>query len=69
LHLFGVSNKLRPAADRVQTVRAFARDFVPLFADGRIRPVIDRVFAFAELTAARAYFDSNAMVGKIVLRW
>jgi NADPH:quinone reductase-like Zn-dependent oxidoreductase len=68
LHLFGVSNKLRPAAERAQTVRAFERDFVPLFADGRLAPVIDRTFAFDDLAAAHAYFDSNAMVGKVVLR-
>ena len=68
LHLFGVSNKLRPAAERAQTVRAFERDFVPMFADGRLAPVVDRVFGFDELPAAHAYFDSNAMVGKVVLR-
>jgi NADPH:quinone reductase-like Zn-dependent oxidoreductase len=68
LHLFGVSNKLRPAAERAQTVRAFERYFVPLFADGRLAPVVDRVFGFDELPAAHAYFDSNAMVGKVVLR-
>jgi NADPH:quinone reductase len=68
LQLFGVSNKLRPAAERAQTVRAFERDFVPLFADGRLEPVVDRVFDFDELPAAHAYFESNAMVGKVVLR-
>ena len=68
LHLFGVSNKLRPAADRAQTVRAFEKDFLPYFADGRIAPVIDRVFAFEELAAAHAYFDSGAIVGKVVVR-
>jgi NADPH:quinone reductase len=68
LHLFGVSNKLRPAAERAQTVRAFERDFMPLFADGRLEPVVDRVFGFDELAAAHAYFDSNAMVGKVVVR-
>jgi NADPH:quinone reductase len=68
LHLFGVSNKLRPAAQRAETVRAFEHDFVPLFADGRLEPVIDRVFALDDVAAAHAYFDSNAMVGKVVLR-
>jgi NADPH2:quinone reductase len=68
LHLFGVSNKLRPAAQRAATVRAFERDFVPLFADGRLEPVIDRVFALDDVAAAHAYFDSGAMVGKVVLR-
>jgi NADPH:quinone reductase len=69
LHLFGVSNKLRPAAERAQTVRAFERDFLPYFADGRLTPVIDRVFGSDELPAAHAYFESNAMVGKVVVRW
>jgi NADPH:quinone reductase-like Zn-dependent oxidoreductase len=68
LHLFGVSNKLRPAAQRALTVRAFERDFLPYFADGRIRPVVDRVFAFDELRAGLEYFESNAMLGKVVVR-
>ena len=68
LHLFGVSNKLRPAAERAQTVRAFEKDFLPYFADGRIVPVVDRVFAFEELAAAHAYFDSGGVVGKVVVR-
>jgi NADPH:quinone reductase len=68
LHLFGVSNRLRPPEERAQTVRAFERDFLPCFADGRLRPVIDRVFAFRDLPAAHAYFESNAMLGKVVVR-
>ncbi len=68
LHLFGVSNKLRPAAERAQTVRAFEKDLLPYFADGRIAPVVDRVFAFDDLAAAHAYFDSGAIVGKVVIR-
>jgi len=67
LTVFGVSNKLRPPAERALTVRAFERDFLPYFADGRIVPVVDRVFAFTEAAAAHAYFESNAMVGKVVL--
>jgi NADPH:quinone reductase-like Zn-dependent oxidoreductase len=68
LHVFGVSNKLRPAGERAQTVRAFERDFVPMFADGRLAPVVDRVFSLDDIAAAHAYFESSAMVGKVVLR-
>ncbi len=68
LHLFGVSNKLRSPAERALTVRAFERDLLPYFADGRLVPVVDRVFPFAELPAAHAYFESNAMVGKVVVK-
>jgi NADPH:quinone reductase-like Zn-dependent oxidoreductase len=68
LTLFGVSNRLRPPAERAETVRAFERDFLLHFAAGRIVPVIDRTFAFAEMAAAREYFDSNAQLGKVVVR-
>ncbi len=67
LVLFGVSNKLRSVEKRAATVRGFVRDLLPAFADGRIRPLIDRVFAFDELPAAKAYMESNAHLGKIVL--
>jgi NADPH:quinone reductase-like Zn-dependent oxidoreductase len=68
LTLFGVSNRLRPPAERAETVRAFERDFLPYFADGRIVPVVDRTFMFSDLPEAHAYFDSNAQIGKVVVR-
>ena len=67
LRIFGMSNKLRNAEQRASTVRGFVADFLPLFASGRIRPLIDRVFPFAELPAAKAYMESDAHVGKIVI--
>jgi NADPH2:quinone reductase len=67
LTLFGVSNRLRNAAQRAVTVRGFAADILPFIADGRIRPVIDRVFAFADLPAAKNYMESNAHLGKIAV--
>jgi len=68
LTLFGVSNKLRNTEQRAATVRGLVADLLPMIADGRLRPVIDRVFAFDELRAAKAYMESNAHLGKIVVR-
>jgi NADPH:quinone reductase len=68
LTLFGVSNRLRNAEQRAVTVRAFAADILPFIAAGKIRPVIDRVFPFSELPAAKAYMESNAHLGKIAVR-
>ena len=45
----------------------FVRDVLPALADGRIRPVVDKVFPLAELPAAKAYMESDAQVGKIVV--
>ena len=40
----------------------------PLIAEGKIRPVLDRVFDFKDVAAAHAYMDSGAHMGKVVLR-
>jgi NADPH2:quinone reductase len=55
-------------ADKAETVRGFVRDLLPGFASGAIRPLVDRVFAFDELPAAKRYMESNAQIGKIVIR-
>lgn len=68
LRLFGVSNKLRTVEQRAATVRGFRRDLLPALADGRIKPLLDRVYSFEELPAAKQRMEANAHVGKIVLR-
>ena len=68
LRLYGVSNKMRSAAEVAEGVRGFERDVLPAIASGHVRPAIDRVFPFAELPQAKAYMESNAHLGKIILR-
>jgi len=68
LTVFGVSNRLRNAAQRAETVRGFVRDVLPFLEDGRLRPLVDKAFAFEELAAAIAFMESDAQVGKIVVR-
>ena len=68
LKFFGVSNKLRSPAQRAVTVEGFKKDFLPLFASGKLKPVIDRVYDFKDLPAARARMEADAHVGKIVVR-
>jgi NADPH:quinone reductase-like Zn-dependent oxidoreductase len=68
LTVFGVSNRLRTAAQRAETVRGFARDVLPYFEDGRLRPLVDRVYGFDELPSALQFMESDAQVGKIVVR-
>jgi NADPH:quinone reductase-like Zn-dependent oxidoreductase len=68
LTVFGVSNRLRNAAQRAETVRGFMRDLGPHVEDGRLRPLIDKAFPLAELPAAIAFMESDAQVGKIVVR-
>ena len=67
LRLFGVSNKHRNAEQRALTVRGFTADFLPHFASGRIKPVIDRVYRFEELPQAKAFVESDAQLGKVAI--
>jgi NADPH:quinone reductase-like Zn-dependent oxidoreductase len=68
LTVFGVSNKLRNSEQRAATVRGFAASLLPMLADGRVKPLIDQVFGFDDLPAAKARMEANAHVGKIVVR-
>jgi NADPH:quinone reductase len=68
LTLFGVSNKMRNGAQRGVTVEGFKKDFLPLFASGKLKPVIDRVYDFGELPQASARMQADAHVGKLVVR-
>ena len=45
-------------------IEAASHDAVREFA----RPLIDRTYAFDQLPAAKAYMESDAHLGKIVLR-
>lgn len=67
LVLFGVSQKMTSAAQKAESTRAFAEQMLPLVAAGKLRPLIDRVYPFAEFPAARAHMEANAHVGKIVI--
>ena len=66
--IFGISNaKLKPE-ERAEAAQGFRRDILPAIERGRISPMVDRVFGFEDLPAAKAHMESNAMVGKIVVR-
>jgi len=68
LKLFGVSNKLRNGPQRAVTVQGFIRDFLPLFASGKLKPLIDKVYDFKDLPEAKARMEADAQVGKLVVR-
>jgi NADPH:quinone reductase-like Zn-dependent oxidoreductase len=68
LRLFGVSNKMRNGAQRGVTVEGFKKEFLPLFASGKLKPLIDRVYDFKDLPEAKARMEADQHVGKIVVR-
>jgi NADPH:quinone reductase-like Zn-dependent oxidoreductase len=68
IEIAGVSNAFLTPAERAEGTRAFVRDLMPAFREGGIVPVIDSVFPFDELPAAKARVERNSHVGKVVIR-
>lgn len=67
LRIFGVSNRHRTPAERQAGVADFVAHYLPRFEQTGTRPLVDRVFAFDQLTQAKAYMQSDQQLGKIVL--
>jgi putative PIG3 family NAD(P)H quinone oxidoreductase len=66
-HWIGTTLRTRPIEEKVALTRRFAAEMLPLFADGRLRPVIDRRYPLAEIADAHRLMESNANAGKIVV--
>ena len=68
LQICGISNAPLALAARAEATHGFNRDFLPGFLSGAITPVIDRVFPFSELPAAKAHVEAGAHLGKVIVR-
>ena len=66
--VFGVSNSKATPDEKAAAMRDFIRDVAPLLRDGRIKPMVDKVFPFDQIPEAKKYVESNAMVGKVVVK-
>jgi NADPH:quinone reductase len=69
LHLIGTVLRSRPLEEKISLAREFSERVLPLFEDGRIRPVVDHVFSFTDIGLAHERMAANSNFGKIVLRW
>ncbi|MBK7580669.1 MAG: NAD(P)H-quinone oxidoreductase [Myxococcales bacterium] len=65
--ILGLVMRSRPVSDKVAISRTFARNWLPRFDDGSLKPVIDCVMPLAEARMAHERMEQNANVGKIVL--
>lgn len=68
LRIFGTVLRARPLEEKMALTQAFRRHVLPLFENGKLRPVVDRVFEFGEVAEAHRYMEENRNFGKIVLR-
>ena len=69
LTLIGTVLRARSLEEKADATHAFAADVIPLLADGRVRPNIDRVFDVQHIRAAHEYLESNESFGKVILEF
>jgi NADPH:quinone reductase-like Zn-dependent oxidoreductase len=69
LSIIGSTLRARPPAYKAAVARELREKVWPLLEQGRVRPVIDRVFAATDAAAAHAWMESGRHVGKIILEW
>ena len=67
LRVMGTMLRNRTVAQKAQATRAFARDVLPLFASGALKPVIDAVYPLERAAEAYEAMENNRTFGKLVL--
>lgn len=65
----GTLLRSRSLEEKIGLARTFSERIVPMFADGRLKPVVDRVMTFNQVREAHRVMESNDNFGKIVLAW
>lgn len=68
LHITGSTLRPRPVAFKAAIARQLREHAWPLFAQGKIKPVVHKVFPLAQAAEAHALMESSTHVGKIVLQ-
>lgn len=69
IRIVGTVLRTRPLEEKIALAREFSSTVLPLLSSGKIRPVIDRVYPFAEIADAHRQMEENDTFGKIVLKW
>lgn len=67
-HLMGSTLRALSVARKTEIVQGFVHQFLPMFADGRLKPTIDSVYDVAEMNDAHARMEQNLNIGKIIVR-
>lgn len=68
LHVKASTLRARARDYKVRLTQEFAAYALPLFKEGALRPVIDRVYDWTDATDAHRRMEANENAGKLVLR-
>jgi NADPH:quinone reductase-like Zn-dependent oxidoreductase len=68
IQLIGSTLRARPAEEKAKLTAAFSRRFGDALADGRVRPIVDRVLPLERVAEAHRVMKASQHFGKIVLQ-
>lgn len=61
--------RARPLEEKIALAVDFTRAVLPLFAHGKLRPIVEDVLPMSEAQQAHTRMESDALFGKLVLTW
>jgi putative PIG3 family NAD(P)H quinone oxidoreductase len=59
--------RARPVEEKAALARSFVEEALPLFAQGRLRPVVHKVLPLVDVRAAHELVAADANIGKVLL--
>lgn len=65
--IIGTVLRSRSTTEKAEATRLFIEDVLPLLAEGKIKPNLDKVFKFEDVNKAHEYLESNESFGKVIL--
>lgn len=68
LQIIATTLRARSQDYKVRLTRDLSAFALPRFKDGRLQPVIDRIFPWEEVVQAHRYMEENKNIGKIILK-
>jgi NADPH:quinone reductase-like Zn-dependent oxidoreductase len=67
ISLKGVTLRTRTLEEKMTVTRVFATSVLPLLANGKVKPIIERTYPLAEIGAAHVAMGENQNFGKLIL--
>lgn len=69
LSITGTTLRARSLAEKLQVTASFARHVMPMFDDGRLVPVLDKVYEAKDIALAHQYMEEDRTFGKVIMTW
>ncbi|PTM59812.1 NAD(P)H-quinone oxidoreductase [Desmospora activa] len=67
IHIKATTLRSRSPSYKAELTKDFVDHALPLFREGKLKPVIDRIFSWREVVEAHRYMEADQNIGKIIL--